>query len=357
MRTNSNLLRTSFTYNGRRYEVYAETKKELAEKKADKLAALKRGEVLIASNMLVSVWAAKCVDTYKTNLSPKAFNDYKYCMQHYVLEEIGNMRLKDVKPLTCQMCLNKLDGLSSRTINFAYQIMNFIFQKAVDNELINKNPAKNVIKPKGTKQTRRALTAHEEAIFLKVAPQHKYGLYFMLMYGCSCRPNEAASVEGRDISYQDGKPILHIRGTKSKAADRYVPIPAEVMALMPEKLEPFKLLCTTGGGSKINDTSRKRAWNSLTRMMNIEMGCRVYRNELIPPLPLADDLCPYCLRHTYCTNLQKRGVDIRTAQRLMGHTDIALTANIYTHVSQEKIIEDYDIITGNCSASKVVQIG
>lgn len=67
------------------------------------------------------------------------------------------------------------------------------------------------------------------------------------------------------------------------------------------------------------------------------MGCKVYRNELIPPYPLADDLVPYCLRHEYCTNLARMGIDIRQAQRLMGHADIKMTANIYTNFEKEDL--------------------
>jgi site-specific recombinase XerD len=69
------------------------------------------------------------------------------------------------------------------------------------------------------------------------------------------------------------------------------------------------------------------------------MGCKTHRNALIPPLPLAPDFEPYCLRHTYCTDLCKAGVDIRTAQRLMGHANISITADIYTHVDVNDIIQ------------------
>ena len=62
------------------------------------------------------------------------------------------------------------------------------------------------------------------------------------------------------------------------------------------------------------------------------MGCKTYRNALIPPYLLADDFVPYCLRHTYCTDLCKADVDVRTAQKLMGHANISITADIYTHV-------------------------
>ncbi len=80
------------------------------------------------------------------------------------------------------------------------------------------------------------------------------------------------------------------------------------------------------------------------------MGCEVYRNELIPPLPLAPDFVPYMFRHTYCTDLQKKGIDIRTAQKLMGHSSISITAEIYTHVDTKEIVKAGKILKG-CTTS------
>lgn len=354
MRKDSNLKRKTFTYEGKRYDVYGKTERELIRKQTEKIEALKRGEVLVCSSMLVKEWAHKCVETYKRNLSPKSYNHYCYHLDHYVLSVIGSMKLKDVKPLQCQSCLNNLEGMSQYTIGYIHQIMNFIFDKAVDNGLINKNPAKGINKPNGVPyQHRRALSIHEERIFLEAIREHKHGLVFALMYGCGCRPSEAMNVCGRDIEYKEGKPFLHIRGTKTKNSDRYVPIPQLVMELLPEDAQPFLPLCRTYQGNKLNDRSLKRAWKSLKRIMNIKMGCKVYRNELIPPFPLSDEITPYCLRHTYCTNLCKGGVDIRTAKKLMGHANIEMTADIYTHVEMDQLVDEFDLISN--SVERVVR--
>lgn len=69
--------------------------------------------------------------------------------------------------------------------------------------------------------------------------------------------------------------------------------------------------------------------------MNIEMGCKTFKGGLVPPYPVAEDLVMYCLRHTYCTDLQAAGVPINVARELMGHSDISITAQIYTHGSKE----------------------
>ena len=67
------------------------------------------------------------------------------------------------------------------------------------------------------------------------------------------------------------------------------------------------------------------------------MGCKSYRNALIPPYPLAPDLVPYCLRHEYCTELARKGIDIRIAQKLMEHSDIKLTSNVYTNFDKSDL--------------------
>lgn len=166
---------------------------------------------------------------------------------------------------------------------------------------------------------------------------HYEPLYFALMYYAGCRPSEASSVEFRDIVNRDDVRYLHIRGTKTKAADRYVPIVDGLAKFIPSSASPFELLCKNRYGKALNKDNKRRAWAHLCRLMNIDMGCKVYRNQLLPPFPLATDISAYSLRHTFCTNLQKRGVDIRTAQYLMGHADIQMTANIYTHVDFEII--------------------
>lgn len=54
---------------------------------------------------------------------------------------------------------------------------------------------------------------------------------------------------------------------------------------------------------------------------------------------LAPDLVPYCLRHSFCTDLQDHGVPINVAKYLMGHADIQTTANIYTNTTEQVIDE------------------
>ena len=165
------------------------------------------------------------------------------------------------------------------------------------------------------------------------------------MLCCGCRPSEACEAKGMDIRRMEDQPVLHIRGTKTEKSDRFVPIPDALYQKI-KNTPKFDYIAPNQAGKKHDASSYRRITKSLYREMNIAMGCRVYRNQLIPPLPLAEDFVPYDLRHTYCTDLQKKKVDLRTAQYLMGHSDISLTANIYTHADNSTILEAAKLING-----------
>lgn len=331
------MITKTFTYNGKRYYVRGNTERAVIEKLILKKQALERDEVLNPARRTVASWALECVDTYKVNQSEITREKYLQKLKSYVLNEIGALLIKDVTPIMCQRVLNLKGDKSKATINDTYQMLRFIFKYAKINKLINIDPTENLVKPSGYYNPRRSLTTSEEQHFLNVLNQHYVPIYFALMYYAGCRPSEASAVEFRDIVTRDGERYLHIRGTKTKAADRYVPIVDGLAKLLPHGSSPFELLCKNQQGKALNKDNKRRAWAHLSRLMNIDMGCKVYRNELLPPYPLATDISAYSLRHTFCTNLQKRGVDIRTAQYLMGHADIAMTANIYTHVDFELI--------------------
>lgn len=329
---------TQITIDGKAFKVRADTLAELSEK----IEAKKREarELLDRSggNMRLKDWAEECVETYKVGQKPNTRKAFMYLLRHCILEQIGEMRLKDIRPIHCQKVLNAQAGNSKRQINEVYNQLQFLFRHATDNGLILRNPAVNLERPIGTKTSRRALTPYERRVLVKVIPTDPRFTFFALMLYAGCRPSEAEHVTGRDVEMVDGFRMLHIRGTKTAQSDRLVPIVPELWELI-KNIPKDRLLATSAHGAPMTPSNRRHAWKALRRAMNLAMGCRVYRNQLVPPYPLAEDLVPYCLRHEYCTDLARRGVDIRIAQRLMGHADIKMTANIYTNLDRSDIVQ------------------
>nr|DAW31460.1 MAG TPA: Integrase [Caudoviricetes sp.] len=344
-----------FRIDGVRYVVRADSEFELIQKYTNKVRDIEEGKVILAGSTTVEDWTKQAIAVYKTRQSDLTQRKYISKVKSCILAHIGKMQLKTVKPLHCQNVLNLQSGKSKAQINEVYQALNFIFSKAVENRLIVDNPAKYIVKPQGTKTHRRAITEVEERYIRKIAKTDRRYYLYLLMLDCGCRPSEAAECKGMDILVKDDIPLLHIRGTKSVNADRTVPIPCDLFELI-KHTPPFEHIACYSSGTAIKYENRNRVWESFKRQLNIAMGCKMYRNQLIPPFPLAPDLVSYCLRHTYCTNLARKGIDIRMAQKLMGHSDISLTANIYTNLDENDILDVAKILNQSTVNNKISKL-
>ena len=326
----------SFTFEGKRYFAHGHTEEEAIEKKVRKLRDLEEGKITVNGSMSVSRWTERCLDAYKPNVSDYYREQMEYRIGKHILKHIGNLPVKAVKPLMCQEILNRLEGTSKSQITKVHQELRFIFEKAVENKLILESPAAHLVKPSGYYRKRRSITENERKHLLSVCDTDpKYNLFLLMLY-CGCRPAEAIGAQGMDIIMVEDIRCLHIRGTKTENADRYVPLCDELYEKIKDT-EPFDYIAPNTTGRKHSESSYDRLTASLKREMNISMGARTYRNKLLPPFPLAPDFTPYMLRHTFCTDLQKKGVDLRAASKLMGHADIRTTANIYTHQDNETL--------------------
>lgn len=326
----------TFTFDGKRFSASGKTKKEAIENAALKKRLLEEGSVVIESGMLMRNWVEVCYRDYKTGCAEITKQKEQEKAQKWIVDTIGNKPLKSIKNDDLQKIMNRMDGYSEDHIKKVHRIMVWLFDIAVENGLINKNPALKLRRPKGTKRTRRSITEAERAVILEVADTDPRFLLFLFMLFCGCRPSEAAELQGRDVILEDGKPLLHIRGTKTKNSDRFVPIDQYLYARIP-KTKKFEYIVTRTDGEPMDAPARAKLWTKFKRELNIAMGARVYRNQVMPPYPVAPDLEPYCLRHTFCTDLQRKGVDIRVAQVLMGHGSITMTANIYTHIDSKEV--------------------
>jgi site-specific recombinase XerD len=96
------------------------------------------------------------------------------------------------------------------------------------------------------------------------------------------------------------------------------------------------IFCQPLTGRMHSSSSASDYWNNFKRALDIQMGAKVYRNKIVQSV-VAEDLVAYCLRHTYCTDLQRAGVPINVAKYLMGHSDISVTSKIYTSMTPDVI--------------------
>lgn len=322
--------RKTFTHNGIRYDVSARTYDELYEKIAKKKLELQEEQVK-ESNVLVKVYLKEWVSIFKEPfVSAKTMEMYNSKIK-LINSYIGNLRLKDVSSIDIQKIISTeyRKGRSKSHIDKIMLTISQAMKRALIDQKIKNNPALGITIPKLEEVKRRALTDEERKAIITVAETHPYGRWIRIMLYMGLRPSETAVLQGKDIDLENME--LYVRGTKTSAAKRYIPIPNII-------LDDFKgfsseqYLFTTNSGKPLYDKNIRRRWDSFKRDLDIHMGATVYRNQITQSV-LADDLVLYCLRHTYGTDAVSAGVPLATLSELMGHEDIRTTKKYYIHSS------------------------
>ena len=327
------------TYKGIKIDVRAHTSAELNRKVNKKKDSIDRN--IIVSSTLLQDCGEQYLAAYKQHtVSQSAYQDLQYILKA-LIRGIGNKPLSQIRPLHLQNHLNSLVSYSDSYIKKQYDLLCQIFHYAFRNGCTPTDYSEDLTRPRGKAEVSgRSLTAHERRVLLSVLDGHRGELFCKLILYCGMRPSEVQALQWKDIDLKSNTILISksmkrdgsIGQPKTKSAYRDVPIPLHLLPLLKSsRKEAFEYLFP------LSLTWRRRMWDNVKREMNLAMGCATYRNKLVPPYPLADDFTLYNLRHTYCTDLEKAGVPINIASRLMGHANITITSKVYTHASVEAL--------------------
>ena len=330
-------------------KTYGKNETEALLKLEKKKWEYEHGLVIVSENTPYSKWFEEWLETYKKpTIREQSIKNIIIANRNYFEPVLQNMPLSSIKTLHIQKCMNLLKDKSQSYIKKNFAIINSIFQIAADNDLIEKNPCRNVKLPNGKpKQQRRSLTPKEQELFLKIIDKHEKGIMFAVSLACGLRPGEVRALQWQNLNLKNAtlkvdkaveKGTNTLKTPKSASGVRTVPIPEWLMKKLiklPRNISKTAFLFSESD-IPMTEQRYKRAWKSFLNKMDIENGAKTYRNAIIEET-IDHSLTPYHLRHTYCTNLCKQGVDLKTAQYLMGHASIEITAEIYTHVDTDMI--------------------
>ncbi len=333
----------TFYYEGKRYFARGKTKEEAAVKAALKLNELKTRKREISQKMLVSEWTKEWLKVYKEpNVNKKQAKAIESVIDKFIVPEIGALQMQNVRPVHLQKIMSSVTHYSNSYVSKIYDVIRQIFREAYLNNLVLRDPAEGLKKPSGQgKRQRRPITQLERKLTLQVAETYRGGTFVLLMLYCGLRPGEVAALTWSNVDLKNN--VIHVRkalksdGTidmpKTSAGYRDVPIPSIMAERLRKERRGSMLVCTNSVGGPYTASSFQAMFEVFRHEMNKAAGCKTFRGKVLPPYAIGDDLTLYCYRHTYGTDLQAAGVPINVAKELMGHENISVTAQIYTHKS------------------------
>lgn len=324
------------------------TKKELEAAKEELIRAYITGNTDARRDVLFGTYAWEWYRTYKEpHLSPSSRHVYISTFDTHLLPVLANRQLRAITAMDLQQLLNGKAGMSVTSIGYITSILRGVFRTATAQGVIDRDPTLALVKPGAEQQTRRALTKAETAAALKVGEAHPEGLLLLILYYTGLRIGEALGLQWGDIDFKAKTVTVRrdldfrtgeIGKTKTAASDRTVPIPDALFSAL-HSVRGFGETYIIQGpksGSYLSRTSYTRMWDRLMAAM-YEADSSIEAREGWSGL--RSILTPHYFRHNYASVLYNAGVDILSAQRYLGHSNVKTTLQIYAHLGEEKTLE------------------
>ena len=287
--------------------------------------------------------------------------NYNFVINVIKKEEFGAKRIDTIKLSDAKAWLIKLqdDGRGYSSIHSIRGVVRPAFQMAVDDDLIRKNPfefqlATIVV---NDSVTREAITRKQQREFLRFIKEDKHfckyydGIY--ILFNTGLRVSEFVGLTVNDIEFDKQRiKIDHqlqrtrnmeyeILTPKTEKGERYVPMKGEVADCFRRiiqnrkhpKIEP--MIDGYSGFLFLDKNDMPMValhWEKYFQHIR-EKYNSIYKVQM-------PCITPHVCRHTFCSNMAKSGMNPKTLQYIMGHSDIGVTLNTYTHLQFEDALEE-----------------
>ncbi len=282
--------------------------------------------------------------------------NYNFVLNIIRKEEFGLKRIDKIKIFDAKAWLIKLqaDGRGYSTIHSIRGVLRPAFQMAVDNDLLNKNPFEFQLSTVVVNDsvTREALTRKQERAFLEFVRNDKHfsryydGIYILFKTGL--RISEFVGLTAGNIDFENSRIVVDhqlqrtrsmeyvIEDPKTGCGTRMVPMTPEVKECFarilanrkPPKVEPV----IQGYSGFLFLDKNGRPMVALHWEKYFQHICAKYNSIYKVQMP---KVTPHVCRHTFCSNMAKSGMNPKALQYIMGHSEIGVTLNVYTHIGFE----------------------
>ena len=339
---------------GKRDDLSLREKEKLIQKDIDDQIVPRGGEMTVEE--LVRKYLMQ-----KTGVRHNTEANYNFVLNIIKKEEFGKRRIDKVKQSDAKCWLIKLqqDGRGYSSIHSIRGGVRPAFQIAVDDDLIRKNPFEFQLATVVVNDsvTREAITRKQERAFLEFVASDKHfckyydGIYILFKTGL--RISEFVGLTLADVDMKNRKININhqlqrkrnmeyiIEDTKTSSGTRVISMTDDVYECFKRiianrkkpKVEP--MICGKSGFLYLDKNDMPMV--ALHWEKYFQHICEKYNSIYKVQMP---KITPHVCRHTFCSNMAKSGMNPKTLQYIMGHSDIGVTLNTYTHIGFEDAQEE-----------------
>jgi integrase len=329
--------------NGKRKSFYSKTRKEVQDKLVIALRDQQQGLPMAPEKQTLSqflgVWLT---DSVKPTVRPRTIESYSQLVRvHIVPDAIGRRVLARLSPQDLQAFLNGMlaKGLSPRTVQYLHAIIRSALNQALRWGFVARNVATLVDSPRVRRPEIKPLTPEQARCFLEVAKDDRLAALYAVAIALGLRQGEALGLRWQDVDL-DGAMLrvslalqrvngkLQLVEPKTDRSRRSVPLPpVAVVALRQHRVHQLEERLLAGERWQNNGLVFTTTIGTPLDGHNVTRQFKMLMDKAgLPPIRFHD------LRHTCASLLLAQGLSPRLIMETLGHSQISLTMNTYSHV-------------------------
>ncbi|HHV58261.1 MAG TPA: site-specific integrase [Firmicutes bacterium] len=338
------------TVDGKRLTFYAKKREDAAAWLNQTLADKQRGLLVAPTKETFGHWLDVWLTEYaKPHIRPTTYADYESLIRVHLKPALENILLKDLRPEHLQKLYNDktATGLSPRRVRLIHTVAHAALKQAVRNQLVARNVAEATTLPRQPKREIHVLSQEEQEKFLAVLDQDRLGVAFLVDLWTGLRRGELLGLKWQDIDLKKGVlrvkrslvrvPIkkgeteLRFQEPKTESGRRSIPLPPSIVsALKAHRKEQAKEKLIMGQEYQDNALVFCRSDGR-----PLDPSYFTYRFHQLLKKAGVNDTNFHALRHTFATRMLELGESAKVAQEILGHSNISMTLDTYSHVLPE----------------------
>lgn len=319
-------------------------KKQAEEKLRQILSNIYNGAHVEPAHMVVADYMDQWLDRVRARLSPSTCDGYRKYLHLHVLPALGHHRLDKLRPVHIQALYDSMSkkGLSAKTVRNTHGIIHSALADGVKLQVLSHNPADSVTTPKRLKPEIAVASIEDIGAILSAVDSSVYRIPVLIVIATGVRRGEALGLQWQDfdpehktlavrrsIAQTPGE--LHVKETKT-GRSRVVMIPDNLVQALQEHRQTQATLgidtpwiCARMDGLVM----KPGAFDEAFRRLRTKIGIKVSLHGL---------------RHTQATQLMAAGVPVKVISERLGHSTVAITLDVYSHVSPHMQAEAVKVI-------------